>query len=346
MRLSVIILNYDTRDLLLQCLASIPRSSAELELEILIVNNGSVRDTAESLEGLHPDAVVIDLPVNVGFGQANNLAARKASGDYLLLLNSDTYFLDDSLVKVSEFLARRPEVDFFGCRIFYPDGRTQRGHHVCSPDARARRLDEVKRQIWNNPVLEKLRRTFWRGKGGPDVTETMWLTGCCVFVRRQAFVETGGFDPDFYLYSEEVDWFHSRVFDRGYKISVCEEVRVVHLEGASQARAAMSLQSRLSDYLFMYKLGSGMLPLSLLINTCNVLTRLLCIPFVPGKLDHNVGVVRCEAQAMLLALREIPWYPREYGSRPAPLLVPKYRKNYSWSRVSESMLGVMKTNQE
>lgn len=339
MLLSVLILNYDTRDLLVQCLASIPASTPELELEILIVNNGSVRDSRESLEGLHPDAVVIDLPVNVGFGQANNLAARRAKGEYLLLLNSDTYFLEDSLGKVTEFLARRPEVDFFGCRVFYPDGTIQRCHHVCPPHAADRRRHEILRQIWRNAVLEKLRRTFWRGSTGPDVSETMWLSGCCIFARRQSYLATGGFDPDFYLYSEEVDWFHRRVFGRGYKIALCEEVRVVHLEGASQARALMNLQNRLSDYLFMYKLGPGLLALTIFISLANVLTRALCIPFVPGKVDHNVQVIRCETLAMLLALREIPWYPRDYGSRPAPLLVPRYRRNYSWSRMSESMLG-------
>lgn len=338
MVLSIIILNYDTRDLLIQCLASIPHSAPDLELEILIVNNGSVRDRAASLEGLRPDAIILDLPVNVGFGQANNLAAAKAKGDYLLILNSDTYFLENSLARVGEFLARRPEIDFFGCRIFYPDGRVQRGHHVCPTGARARKLHELNRQIWDNPVLEKLRRTLPSGPAGPDTSETMWLTGCCIFARRQAYLETGGFDPDFYLYSEEVDWFHNRIFGRGYKIGLCDEVRVVHLEGASQAQQSMNQQSRLSHYLFMHKLGPGLFSLTVLINTINLLTRVFCIPFVPHQLEHNIQVVSIGVRALLEAIREVPWYARARASRPAPLLVSKYRKNYAWSKMSEAML--------
>jgi GT2 family glycosyltransferase len=107
MLLSIIILNYDTRDLLKDCLHSIPESSQDFPLEILIINNGSPTDTAESLSGLHPQAVVYDLPVNVGFGQANNLGVQKARGEYVLLLNSDTYFQENSLERFQAYVPNR-----------------------------------------------------------------------------------------------------------------------------------------------------------------------------------------------------------------------------------------------
>ena len=337
MDLSIIILNYDTRSLLVPCLESIPASSADLRLEILIVNNGSPTDTAASLEGLHPDATVLDLPVNIGFGQANNLAASRARGRYLLLLNSDTYIVDGSLAGLGGFLRDEPP-DFFGCQVFFPDGSPQACHHPCHADAGARKRALMREVVELNPLVEKVRTRLPRRKTVFEETDPLWLTACCVFVRREAFERTGGFDPDFFLYWEEVEWFYNRVFDQGYSVGVCPEVRIVHLEGASQPESAMRQQHALSEYLFYYKLDAKLFWIAVLLRLVNLVCLGVCLPFIPWYFGPNVRRLRTGLKLLWLALREIPWSPRKFGGRLAPLILDSYRGNYSWSRLSESML--------
>jgi GT2 family glycosyltransferase len=337
MLLSIIIVNYDTRTLLMQCLDSIPASTPEFPFEIVVVNNGSRIDTCRSLQGLHPDATVIDLPVNVGFGQANNLAARKARGEYLLLLNSDTYFVDKGLAEFVSFVRANPNVDLFGCRVLNPDGSPQPCFRNCGPHLGARGV--LKDLLERNPLMEKFRKSFPLPPDSGEPEEPYWLSGCCLCVKREVFEQSHGFDPDFFLYFEETEWFYSRLFGRGYTIGMCNDLSVVHIERGSQTSLSSNDQVELSRFLFYHKLGPSCLAAAFAMSFLNVFVRLLCLPLAPWYFKQNLSLIGSQIRCLGQAIREVPWYPRAYGSRPAPLMLAVHRAGYSWSRMSQSMLA-------
>lgn len=329
--LSILILNYDTLDFLESCVKSIFDCDLDFAVEVIVVNNGSPSDTADEIKRLDSRLVVFDLPVNVGFGQGNNLAASQARGEYLLLLNSDTQFLDRSLSRFHTFVRENPDVDLFGCQVFYPSGQPQQVFRNCRPESRYREVTET--LLPRNPIWEKLRRR----RETPEEESPRhpyWIGGCCIFVKHAVFEETGGFDPDFFLYFEETEWFYNRIFPAGYRIALCSDIRVEHYETGSQPSAASQEQLALSSYLFYYKLGSGVFFWACFLSALNLLTRLVLMPLAPHYWKGNMRHLQREGGRLLRALREVPTFPSAYASRPAPLLTPAYLKKFSWSRMS------------
>ncbi|WP_243664828.1 glycosyltransferase family 2 protein [Rhodothermus marinus] len=120
--LSVIIVNYNVRDLLEQALRSVFRAADGLELEVFVVDNNSVDGSVEMVRAHFPEVHLIANTENVGFSRANNQAIRRARGRYLLLLNPDTIVQEDTLRAMVDFLDAHPEVGAAGCKILNPDG--------------------------------------------------------------------------------------------------------------------------------------------------------------------------------------------------------------------------------
>ena len=334
MLLSIIIPNYDTIEGLRECLASIYGNSDSLDFEVIIINNGSKVDTVESIRNLDARPRILNLSANVGFGMANNIAVRRALGEYILLLNSDTFFLEDSLSKVEEYTRSNPGVDIFGCEVFNPDLSPQPAYRYCEPGRPLRK--DVRTLLERNPFMEKWRRYFPREKIAEKPTEHFWISGCCLFAKRKIFLESGGFDPDFFLYFEETEWFFNRIFPRNYKVGYCPEVKVVHIEGASQPSKASREQLELSRYLFYHKLGMKTFLKGVSLTLFNTLTRIAIMPFIPHFWSENVRIVRQETKLLARVLIDIPSHSREYGSRPAPLITTTYSENYSWAQLADA----------
>ena len=228
--LSIIILNYDTRQLVLDCLASIYKYPPTCRFEIILVDNGSKRDDPGEFEGLYPELKVIVLEQNVGFGEGNNVGMRSAAGRYFLLLNSDTYYLDDSLDKAMAYALEHPDKDIFGCTVLYPDMTYQKSTFAAHP---GNSLVSSLLNVWNtNVVVRKLGMS--NAHGGSE--RIGGLVGCYVLLKREVFEVTGGFDPDFLIYCEETEWFRNRIARAGFEIDICPEAQVVHIEGGSDRK--------------------------------------------------------------------------------------------------------------
>ncbi len=338
MILSVVILNYDTFELTQQCVESIVEYAPQVSYEIVIVNNGSRRDSAEQLASLHPTVRVLHLPANVGFGQANNLGVSRAHGRYVLLLNSDTYFVDNSLQIAYDYAESHPELDIIGCDVLNPDGSPQKCTFEFEEEHPA--IYPMRLYFHENPLVVKL-SSLWpsasndEGKSPPEDSKPYGLYGCYVWIKRDVYKRTQGFDPDFYLYGEEIDWFRNRILPQKHRIGRCPKAKVVHIGKASQAPDAWPEQKHLSSFLLFYKIGILPFLAATAGLTLNLCTRIVLAPFMRA-FRANLESIRLHARLLKRALLDVARYPRGFASRPIPLMIARYEKEFSWSRLTES----------
>jgi N-acetylglucosaminyl-diphospho-decaprenol L-rhamnosyltransferase len=227
--LSVVIVSWNTRELLRTCLTSL-RFLAGIEHETLVVDNASTDGSPEMVAREFPSVRLIRGVENVGFGRANNDAMAAADGETFLLLNSDAYLRDDSLARLLVTLRERPTVGVVGPRLRFPDGRLQ---HSAQRFSSLGRLFVEELGLYK--VLSPGRRADILLDGYWDHGEERsvdWIVGACMLVRRKVFEQTGGFDPRFFLYGEEEEWCR-RIRARGWSVLFSPAAEVVHVGHAS-----------------------------------------------------------------------------------------------------------------
>ena len=225
--ISAIIVSYNTRDLLKPCVDALRASAAGLRLQIVIVDNASSDGSAELLRAEFADCELLINATNVGFGRANNQALAKATGRYLLLLNTDAFVAHDSVGQTVAYLDGHPECGLLGVRLVGRDGSLQ-------PSCR----------YFPTPCNEFLVRTglfkfFPRVRMIDDfqwdhasVRACDWVPGCYYLVRRSVVNQVGLFDPRYFLYYEEVD--HCRAVKAGgWQVVYYPHTTVVHVGGES-----------------------------------------------------------------------------------------------------------------
>lgn len=223
---SVVVVSYNTRDLLRQCLQSV-RASSYRPAEVFVVDNASTDGSPAMVAGEFPDVTLIALDRNLGFGGANNVALRRCRGAYVLLLNPDAVIAADGLELLVEALTTRPRVGVIGPRILNPDGTLQSsGYHfptLLGEIRLSKRVDAAMAAVLGPSV--PLPR--------PDqVTAVDWCDGACMLIRRAAIDQLGGFDEQYFLYTEELDWcFNAR--KAGWDIAVEPRAVVWHHRGQS-----------------------------------------------------------------------------------------------------------------
>lgn len=237
--LTIIVVSYNTREMTLECLRSI-RAETRAPHEVIVVDNDSQDGSAAAIAAEFPDMRLMAETVNHGFAKANNLAAREARGEYLLLLNPDTVVLDGALDKLLAFARRRPEAKIWG-------GRTLYGDRTLNPSSCWRRMT-----LWslfcNSVGLSTLfpRNPLFNaeGYGGWDRSterEVDIVTGCLFLISRADWGVLGGFDPAFFMYAEEADLCLRARAQIGARPRVTPEVVIVHYTGASQSVRADKL---------------------------------------------------------------------------------------------------------
>ncbi len=229
---SIIIVNYKTKALTLDCLKSVYEECSGRDFEIILVDNNSADGSAEAFRESFPEVKLIALDDNIGFARANNLAAKQAQGEYLLLLNPDTVVLDDAVFRLLEFSEARPEAGIWG-------GRTLYGDRSLNPTSCWGKVT-----LWSSfCALTGLRAVFPRsaffnpeGYGGwkrDTVREVDIVTGCFLSIRRDLWEQLGGFDPIFFMYGEEAD-LCLRAKALGYRPMITPDATIVHYVGMSE----------------------------------------------------------------------------------------------------------------
>ena len=275
MDLDIVIVNWNTKNLLEQCLASILQCSTDLRYQVWVVDNASSDGSVAMLRELFPKVNLILNDRNEGFAKANNIVLRQVQSRYALLLNSDTYVKDHALDEFVKFMDAHPRVGAAGARILNPDGSLQFTAH---PNPTLGR--EFWRLFhWDALIpLSSYRMAEWDLETPREVEVVL---GACMIIRREVLEDVGFLDERFFFYSEEVDYCY-RLRKKGYPIFWIPRAEVVHYGGQSSKKMPdkMFLQLYQGKILFFRKyqgwLGVSIYKLILLMAT---LFRLMLVPF-------------------------------------------------------------------
>lgn len=231
--LSIIIVNWNVRDLLRRCLHSISNPQYPLSTEIILVDNASSDGSVEMLRAEFPQVRLIANSINRGFPAANNQGLAVARGRYVLLLNPDAEVLSDALATLVRFMDEYPDVGVVGPQLLNSDGSVQSSR---------RRFPTLMTAFFESTWLERwaprslLRRYFVRDRPDDATLDVDWITGAAMLVRRAAVEQVGEMDEGFFMYSEELDWCR-RIKTAGWRVVYYPAARIVHHEGKSSEQA-------------------------------------------------------------------------------------------------------------
>ncbi len=239
MDLAVIIVNWNVRDLLRRCLASLGEGARRggLTTTIIVVDNASHDGSADMVKAEFPDVHLVVSKRNLGFTAGNNLGLRALSEypennlpPYVLFLNPDTEVIGDALAIMIRYLDAHPAVGVVGPQLRYPDGTVQPSR---------RRFPTLATAFFESTLLQRwwprngiLRRYYMADTPDDAEQEVDWLVGACLMVRREALAQVGGFDEGFFMYSEELDWCR-RARALGWRAVYLPSAQVLHHEGKS-----------------------------------------------------------------------------------------------------------------
>lgn len=226
MELSIIIVNWNTRDLLRDCLLTVFAGLGRMRAEVLVVDNGSSDGSLAMLIAEFPDAIAIASPRNLGFAGANNLALARAKGRHVLLLNTDTLVHGAVLHDAVAWLDDNPEVAVMGPRVLNRDGTVQ----VSSTGFPT--LGNLTLQtlgLTRFAALDHYRMERWDRR---DTRAVEVISGCAMFVRAEAVAQVGLLDDDFFFYGEETDWCR-RFAKSGWRVVFAPVGEVTHFGGGS-----------------------------------------------------------------------------------------------------------------
>jgi GT2 family glycosyltransferase len=234
--LAVIIVSWNVRDYLSECLSSVyaELNRSRLKGEIWVVDNGSTDGTLAVLENFFPATHVIANQHNAGFGAANNqgiAAACEKSPRYLFLLNPDTLVRPGAIRNLVTFLDENPESGMAGARLVYRDGRFQHSAFAFPGIAQIFfDLWPVSSRLYDSRLNGRYPRRLYRPDGAPF--EVDHPLGAAMMVRRDVAQKTNGFDESFHMYCEEIDWSW-RIHNAGWSIFTVPSAEVVHYGGES-----------------------------------------------------------------------------------------------------------------
>ncbi len=247
MRLSVCIVNWNTRDFLRECLTALHQYPPDgAETEVIVVDNASVDGSSAMVASEFPWVSLIGNSDNRGYAEGNNQALARATGDYLLLLNPDVVVHPGSLTRALAFMSEHPDAGALGCRLIGADGETQRSVRGF-PDPGPVLWDAVglSRLFPRSRVFGAYRMTFFDYNGVSEVDQPM---GSFLLLTRPALDKVGLMDPRFPIFFNEVDWCWRAKREHGFPIYYTPDAVVTHYGGSStrQVKAAMVRESHRS----------------------------------------------------------------------------------------------------
>ncbi len=255
LELSIIIVSFNTKELLRRCIKDCQRVSLGLKCEIIVVDNFSSDNSSEMVKAEFPNVKLIQSSKNIGFAGANNLAYKEAQGDYILLLNSDAFIKGDGLKNSLRKIKENDDIGLIGAKLVGPKNEWQ-------PSARSFP------NVFNNFfILSGLSSKYPESLifGRPDMTymdqnvefECDWVPGAFSLIRREA-IGCEIFDERFFLYSEEVDMC-LRLKRNDWKILYFPKVEVIHLGGASTTIFSAEKVSKTGKQMILWQLQSQFL---------------------------------------------------------------------------------------
>ncbi|WP_223065893.1 glycosyltransferase family 2 protein [Paenibacillus caui] len=239
MDLSIIIVNYNTRDLTLDCLQSVYDSRTAYRYEVILIDNHSSDGSVQAIAERYLQVTVIANDNNAGFAKANNQGMNIAKGRYILLLNSDTVVQPDTLHTMVSFMDSRPDVGASGCKIILPDGSLDKAckRGFPTPSASFYYAFGFSKLFPDRPRFNQ----YQLGYLDPDDSYPVdCLVGAFMMVRREVIDQVGGLDEDFFMYGEDIDWCY-RIKEAGWGIYYNSDTYIVHYKGGSARRRPLKI---------------------------------------------------------------------------------------------------------
>lgn len=235
--ISIVIVNYNVKDLLFNCLKSIQDASKKLNVQTIVVDNNSIDKSVEYLTPLFPDVEFIANKENVGFSKANNQGFEISTGKYVLILNPDTVLNEETLNVMYDYMEKHPETGMSGCKVLNPDGSFQlscrRGFPT--PWNSFSKLFGLQSLFPKVKLFSGYNLTF---KSIDDTYEVDALIGAFMFARKNVLDEIGGFDEQFFMYGEDLDLCY-KVKEAGWKIDYVHTTTIIHYKGESTRRSSI-----------------------------------------------------------------------------------------------------------
>ncbi len=232
-KVSVVVLSWNTRELLAACLETVRATAREVALECIVVDNASADGSAELVAQRFPEMTLLRNARNEGYAIGNNLGAARARGEHLFLLNSDTELRPGALAALVAFLDAHPGHGACAPRLERPDGSPQPSCKAFPRLATAVFFDTVFERWF--PGNREIPRYFMKDFDHAHTRDVDQPPGAALLVRRALWEELGGFDPELWLFFNDVDLCR-RIAQRGLLRAYVAEARVLHHEGRSTAQ--------------------------------------------------------------------------------------------------------------
>lgn len=229
---SVVIVNWNTRDLLLDCVTSLYEETRSSSLQIIVVDNASVDGSADAVAMAYPDVALIRNESNLGFSRANNQGLAIATGRYLCLVNSDVKALDGVVDLMREYLDSNLEIGALAPRTVGADLRLRRN---CRDYPTLR--NEASQALYLDQLFPSI--SWFRGRTLMDYdyetpSDIEVLSGCFLMVPRRVWEVVGGLDERFFIYAEDTDWSR-RIKEAGWRVVYFPQAQAIHYGGSSSA---------------------------------------------------------------------------------------------------------------
>jgi GT2 family glycosyltransferase len=250
--LSICIVNFNTRELLNNCLHSIYDTAEGIIYEIIVVDNNSSDGSVAMIKQDFPHVILIANNENSGYASAVNQAVNQAQGEFILILNSDTEILPDSLSKTLEFMKKNKNAGIVGCRILNPDETLQRS---CRSFPNI--LNFLSENFYLSDIFPRSRifgKPFMTYLDYDRIEEVDVVLGAFMMIRRETIEQIGLMDTQFFMFAEETDWCY-RAKQAGWKIYFYPGAEIVHYGGGStkQNVVPMFIEMHKSHHKFIEK---------------------------------------------------------------------------------------------
>ncbi|HOJ42819.1 MAG TPA: glycosyltransferase family 2 protein [Syntrophorhabdaceae bacterium] len=228
MKLSIIIVSWNSEDFLVPCLTSIFNKNPDFDYEVILVDNASTDNSINLVKKQFEKVKIVENKENIGFTRANNRGIGISKGEYILLLNPDTVIVEKDLFKKwIAFMDEHPQAGASGCKLIYPDGAHQIGDAGYRPS-----LKTVFYWAFFLSRFFEFQGLFVNYRKLNHPIEVDWVCGADFLVRRSILDKTGLMNEDIFMYADDIEW-GCRIRAHGYKVFYLPQMSIIHLQGGS-----------------------------------------------------------------------------------------------------------------
>lgn len=251
MQLSVIILNYNVRYFLEQCMVSVQEALSNIDGEIIVVDNNSSDDSCEMMKSRFPNVKLIENTANSGFPKGNNIGVAQAKGDYICILNPDTVVAEDTFAKILAFAEKQKNIGIVGCKLIDGTGNflpeSKRG--VPTPFVAFTKIFGLYKLF---PKTTLFNRYYAQHLSENETGKVDILVGAFMVMKRDLYLEIGGFDENCFMYSDDIDLSYM-VLKKGKSNYYYHETYVIHYKGESTVKDGLYMKRFREAMQFFYK---------------------------------------------------------------------------------------------